>query len=293
MVSVLIPIYNEEKSIKDCLKSLTVQTYKNMEIILVDDGSNDNSKVKIQESKILFNIKNLKILKQSHQGPGAARNLGSKHAKGDIFVFVDADMTFDKNFIKELVAPIEEGRSTGTFSKEEYLLNKNSEIAVCWNINRYFLNKWKLDSQVFTRILPREYPDKQEVFRAIKKSEFMKVGGFDSIGYTDDWTLSKKLDVKASVVSGGIFYHRNPENPGEMMKQAQWIGRNVYISGNSIRKIYNLIRYSIPVSFFWGFIISLYYRRLNFFLFKLLYDIAISSAIIKSFFSVNNNYKTS
>src|SRR3990167_8387264 len=169
-LSVIIPVYNEEDVIIDCLKSLSHQIYKDFEIIVVDDGSTDNLKLKSQ---------NLKILTQNHKGPGAARNLGAKHAKGDILIFVDADMTFDKDFIKELVAPIKAGKGIGTFSKEEYLLNKNNDIAVCWNINRYILNKWKLDSQVYSRMLPAGYPDKQEVFRAIKKSGFMKVGGFD------------------------------------------------------------------------------------------------------------------
>ncbi|KKR25761.1 MAG: putative glycosyltransferase [Microgenomates group bacterium GW2011_GWC1_39_7b] len=96
-VSVIIPAYNEQASIAACLQSLQNQSFKDLEIIVVDDGSTDKtfdvlSKFKMQSSKF-------KILDQNHEGAGMARNLGVKNATGKILVFVDADMVFDKEFI--------------------------------------------------------------------------------------------------------------------------------------------------------------------------------------------------
>lgn len=291
MVSIIIPVYNEEKTIADCLTSLFTQTYKKLEIIVIDDGSRDNSKSKIEEIQSHTPTPNIKLISQQHLGPAQARNTGVKLAKGEIIVFVDADMVFDKNFIKDLVTPIEQGESIGTFSKEEYLLNSKNIWSLCWNINRYILNKWKLDSDVSKRILPSYYPNMQPVFRAILIKEFEKVGGFDNIGYTDDWTLSRKLKTPATVTQGAIYYHRNPESLRESWHQAKWIGRNEFISGTFIRKLFNLFRYSIISSVIIGFFVTLRTKTPHFIIFKLVYDASISSAIFDSFFQKDLNKK--
>src|SRR3972149_7564948 len=124
LISVIIPIYNEETTIGECLNSLSKQSYKNLEVILVDDGSTDNTLHVIKNLKSLVRtrevkISNLILLKQNHKGPGPARNLGASRAKGEILVFVDADMTFEKDFVKDLTAPIIKGKTIGTFSKNE------------------------------------------------------------------------------------------------------------------------------------------------------------------------------
>jgi len=99
LISIIIPAYNEEDLIAECLESIKSQSYKNLEVIVVDDGSRDRT------LEIAKGLK-VKTMSQYHKGPGSARNLAASHAKGKILVFVDADMTFDKNFIRDLVAPI-------------------------------------------------------------------------------------------------------------------------------------------------------------------------------------------
>ncbi len=269
-VSVIIPVYNEEKVIEDCLQSLSRQTYPDMEIIVVDDGSRDNSKLK---------IKNVKLLQQNHKGPGEARNLGAKQAQGEILVFVDADMTFDPNFIKCLIKPIKDGQTIGTFSKEEYVLNKDNVWSKCWNINKGL----PLD-----RMHGSNYPDKQSVFRAILKKEFDKVGGFSPIGYIDDYTLSEKLEVAATVANGAIFYHQNPANLIEIFKQARWVGKSEYkrrkIKNENLMRLMTLVRYNIIFSLISGIYKSLRYRLPQFLIFKIVYNLAVEISIIRSFF---------
>jgi len=269
LVSVIIPTYNEESSIRDCISTLLSQVYKPIEIIIVDDGSTDStiSKVKI--------FPKIKILQQNHQGPGAARNLGAKKAKGEILVFVDADMTFDKKFIEKLTQPIWEGKVIGTFSKDEYVANKDNVWAKSWSINR----GWPED-----RMHPPDYPDEQPVFRAILRKEFMKVGGFDPIGYTDDWTLSRKLGVLAKVAPGAIFYHKNPKTFSEIWSQARWIGKNEFITGSIIRKLWSFWIYGPINSFRKAIQFSINKKTPQFFLFKLWYDLAVFVSIINSFF---------
>lgn len=294
LVSVIIPVYNEEEVIIDCLNSLKDQTYKPLEIIVVDDGSTDktlniieNLKLKnVDKSTFSSQIENLTLLCQKHLGPGSARNLGAKYAKGYILVFVDADMTFDKNFIKDLVSPILRGETIGTFSKNEMVANYDNIWSICWNINR---------SLPPDRMLPTNYPDTAPVFRAILKKEFDKVGGFDTTGeYTDDWSLSRKLGVQSTAAGGAIYYHSNPSSLVEIWHQARWIGKNEFISGNFVRKLRSLIWYSLPVSLVIGFFKSIVKSQVlaqrslgavgSFVIFKLLYDLAIWISVTKSFF---------
>src|SRR3972149_6804264 len=112
-LSVIIPTYNEKKSVGECLGSLAGQTYPDFEIILVDDGSTDKTLDIL--AGLREKIPNLRIFEQLHKGPGTARNLGAKKASGEILVFVDADMAFEKNFLKNLVRPIVSGNANGLF----------------------------------------------------------------------------------------------------------------------------------------------------------------------------------
>jgi len=268
-VSVIIPVYNEEKVIKECLESLIKQSFGNFEVILVDDGSTDKTLDIVNK----INLKGLKlsIYKQNHQGPGAARNLGAKHSKGEILVFVDSDMTFDKNFLKKLIKPIVEGKSKGTFSREEYVSNWDNVWARCWNINEGWEDRKRH---------PKNYPDRQKVFRAILKKEFDRVGGFTPGGYDDDWSLGIKLGFDAVDVGMAKFYHQNPDSFSEIFKQAKWIAKREYKFG-LIGSFLALFRASLPVSIIVGFFKSVVKGELAFLFFKIVYDLGIFIGILE------------
>ena len=268
-VSIIVPVYNEEKTITDCLESLKNQTYKDSEIIIVDDGSSDKTLEILKKSGVEY-------YKQRHFGPGAARNFGAKYAKGEILVFVDADMTFDKDFIRKLIDPINKDKVIGTFSKEELVANVGNLWADGWNINE----GWPVGCRH-----SKNYPDRQPVFRAILKKEFDRVGGFDSsIGYTDDWTLTRKLGVQAVNAPGAVFYHQNPSSLKEVYNQSRWIGKNEFRTGNLARRIFNLVRFSPPLSLVKGLWKAIKYKKLPFLFFKIVYDWGAWVSVIKSFF---------
>ena len=270
LVSVIIPVYNEEKTIAECLESLKNQSYKQMEIIVVDDGSSDSTR------SIVEGFSNIKLLTRGHKGPGQARNLGAANAKGEILVFVDADMTFDKNFIKDLVKPIIDGKTIGTFSKNEMVKNKDNIWSNCWNVNKNLPKD---------RMIPKDYPNEAPVFRAILKKEFERVDGFETSGqYTDDWSLWQKLGKKSTAASGAVYYHSNPESFKEVWQQARWIGKNEFIAGNLLRKFKSLILYSLPASFVIGLFKSIVNVNFYFFIFKFIYDLAVFTSVARSFF---------
>ncbi len=114
LVSIIVPVYNVENYLERCLNSIVAQTYKNMEIILVNDGSKDNSKEickKFQKSD-----NRIKYIEQENQGLSAARNNGLNASKGKYVIFIDSDDFVNINFVKELYMA---------------LINTNSDIAIC------------------------------------------------------------------------------------------------------------------------------------------------------------------
>jgi glycosyltransferase involved in cell wall biosynthesis len=225
LVSIIVAVFNEEKYLNRCLQSLKNQSYKDIEIIIVDDGSTDKSRNIIKQ----YNVKYLSI---SHSGPGVARNKGAQAAKGEILVFVDADMYYDKEYIKELVKPIVKKNICGTFSKEEYVANKNNIWSKCWSINA---------GLPIHRRVPQKSSEYQNVFRAIQKKLFLKVKGFDTTGsYFDDTTLSKKLNKLAVNTPKAISFHYNPETLLEVFYSGRWIGRSEKFS----KSLYNILRFS-------------------------------------------------
>ncbi len=107
MVSVVIPIYNAEKYIQQCIRSVLNQSYSDLEVILVDDGSYDSSASICQE--LAQEDARIKYYYQQNKGVTSARKKGVELASGEYVTFVDADDTIEKDFLKILVYKIIEG----------------------------------------------------------------------------------------------------------------------------------------------------------------------------------------
>ena len=105
-VSIIIPVYNAEKYLERSINSILKQTYKNIELILVDDGSKDNSLRVCQEFSKKH--KNIITIHKENGGVSEARNTGIQHATGDYIEFVDADDSIDENCVEKLVSGIKD-----------------------------------------------------------------------------------------------------------------------------------------------------------------------------------------
>lgn len=98
LVSVIIPMYNSEKTIEKTINSVINQDYKNLEIIVIDDGSKDKSYEIVSN---LSKLHKIKLIKQENKGPSSARNLGIKNSKGEFIAFLDSDDCWIKNKISK------------------------------------------------------------------------------------------------------------------------------------------------------------------------------------------------
>jgi glycosyltransferase involved in cell wall biosynthesis len=165
LISIIIPLYNGEKTIAQCLESAYNSNYKNFEVIVVDDASTDNS-VKIAER---FPCKIIKL--RGRKGPAFARNVGAKHAKGKILYFADSDVMIDKKNLNTIVESFKNNPRVsaiqGIYAEESIPKNIVTQYRAC-----YCNYKYSKISQKFISTL-------NSYCFAIKSEVFKGVEGFD------------------------------------------------------------------------------------------------------------------
>ncbi len=102
MISIVIPVYNQAKKLAKCLDSIVAQTYKDYEVIVVNDGSQENIGIIIDKFTPVLGDK-LKYLRQNNQGAPIARNRGAREAKGNFLLFCDADVVMKPTMLKVML----------------------------------------------------------------------------------------------------------------------------------------------------------------------------------------------
>ena len=109
LISVIVPVYNVEKYLKKCVDSITSQTYKNLEILLVDDGSTDSSGQICNEFE--KNDARIKVIHKKNGGLSDARNAGLDRAKGQYYAFIDSDDYIQDNTIEIMLNAVKKNKS--------------------------------------------------------------------------------------------------------------------------------------------------------------------------------------
>lgn len=270
-VSVVIATYNEEKYVSKCLSTILDQTYPSYEVIVVDDGSSDNT-VSIVKS---FIPKGIKFYEKIRGGPASARNYGASKAKGNILVFLDHDMRFSRSFIEDLVRPIKKDGVVGTYHVGGGAANYTHRW-VNPIVRLAKLNEAKHDSL-----------EPGKIFRAIRKNKFDEIGGYDSIGYNDDETIFRKLGIHSIPVKASA-YHYYPENLLEIYKTSNWWAR----CDRCKKSFRNLLHYSLPNSIRWGLIISCKIRNINYLIIRVIQDFGVFMGLLKKIiFTKQDIYK--
>ena len=146
-ISIIVPVYNVEDYLKKCLSSIINQTYKNIEIILIDDGSTDKSGMICDEYALIDN--RIFVIHKENGGVSDARNVGIKEATGEWITFIDSDDFVDDNYIEYLLSLVTENEADISIATYTYLTAKkqithaNGELAIMSDeeaIRRMLLN---------------------------------------------------------------------------------------------------------------------------------------------------------
>ncbi len=196
LVSVIIPCYNHENYVADCLKSIINQTYPNLEIIICDDCSQDASMEEIQRQKILFEERNIRFVamkNEKNSGVPATINRMLKEAKGEYIKPLASDDILMEDYISEMVAVLEEDASlkfafcncTRIKESSKYPVRKEDEIGVL------FPKLPDLEGNIFERMyINYLIPAPTIIFR---KSILDEVGGYDENIGIEDMEMSLRI----------------------------------------------------------------------------------------------------
>ena len=181
LVSVIIPCYNSDNYLANTLNSVLNQNYKNIEIILIDDGSIDET------SKIIESFKNkdkrIRIFQQKHQGVSAARNLGINKAKGEFITFLDSDDLYEKDKILEQVNRLKSTNKKICYCGNKYIFN-NRVVKHVYNIEGKILESYILNKMLI------HLNDWMISSNLIKKN---KIKFLEDVKYGEDFNFFMKI----------------------------------------------------------------------------------------------------
>jgi len=177
-ISVIIPFFNAEMFLERAINSVLNQSFKNFEVLLINDGSTDNSAIIAKQ--FIKNSTQIKYLKTENKGPGIARNTGIKHTKGKYLVFLDADDILDKNALKNLHTCITSTKSDLGIARHKMLTSNGDEIKTANLFNDTILTKFEtVKAFLKNEIIPTSWAK-------IYKTEIAKKTFFPDLFWKED-----------------------------------------------------------------------------------------------------------
>lgn len=217
LVSVIIPVFNYARYLGDAIESVLAQTYRHVEIIVVDDGSTDHT------ASVARLYNEVRYIYQDNQGVAAARNTGLAAAKGDLIAFIDADDTWHRDKIKLQVEYLRQHPATGfTITKIKNVVEPGATYppAVMQNI-------LKEDQIGLATIVAR-----REVFD--------QVGGFDPryrVAEDFEWfTRAKDMGIKMAILPETLLLRRVHQSNISLRQSEACAARRLQIFRESIER---------------------------------------------------------
>lgn len=207
-ISVIVPIYQVEEYIDKCLESIIKQTYRKLEIILIDDGSKDNSG-RICDYYAMKDHR-INVIHKQNEGVSKARNLGIEKSSGQYICFVDADDYINENYIEELYNLCIENDAEisicGVINiKEDIIKEKSKKIVKVWN-----------SSQAIKELFEEKY------FYCVMWAKMYKKEMFDEYRFNEKTKIAEDLEIMYKILSSTkrvainttkqLYYYRIREN---------------------------------------------------------------------------------
>tara|TARA_R110002012_G_scaffold281843_2_gene471419 strand:- start:10411 stop:11250 length:840 start_codon:yes stop_codon:yes gene_type:complete len=190
LVSVILTCYNQENYIEDAISSVLSQSYTNLELIIINDGSTDNSASIINS----FKDPRILILNQTNKGVIDSRNNGVKISKGDYFIPLDGDDYLDYTFIEKTLFEIEKNSNIGFVGSYSRLFYSNGDESI-WRENKLEVSDFLISSRVVSTCLIRK-----ECWKQVSGYDIMMASGYEDYEFfisilSKGWIAAKVPEV--------------------------------------------------------------------------------------------------
>ena len=207
MISVIVPVYNSEKYLKTCIESILNQTYKNLEILLIDDGSTDDS-LQIVKSYAEKDIR-IKVLTKENGGQSSARNLGLDKASGHYISFIDSDDEISSDAYENAM---------NIFSNDSSLDIVQFPVYMNYGLPSQYLNTKAKKTILGTDNILREWITTNNISwivcnKIFKKSIFEDLR-FEKMYYEDNYMVAEIMEKISAlqITETGIYYYHHRQN---------------------------------------------------------------------------------
>ena len=204
MISVIVPVYNVEKYLEECLDSIQNQTYSNIEIILVNDGSTDNSKEICK--KYCEQDNRFKLINQTNQGQSVARNNGVAASTAEFIVFIDSDDIIKRNYLEKLMQYMTEDvdivESNFTVSKKDFFIKNSRETTILFEGN----------SQEAVKIFPKHVLSVNPVTKLYRRKIVEAVSYLEGLIFEDIYSgigMLKYIQKIIKIDYVGYYYRQH------------------------------------------------------------------------------------
>lgn len=218
-VSVIVPVYQVEQYLKQCLDSILNQTFKDIEVILIDDGSKDNSGKICDEYALKDN--RVKVIHQDNMGLSDARNSGMNMISGKYYMFVDSDDYVSEQMIEKLYTSAVETDADVVCCNFEYFWENNEKVSFSTKQKREELNS----SEIFShRKNEKNYGIWTVAWNKLYKSSSMNSFRFRSGKIHEDEFWANDIyqkDLKVVTIEDSLYYYRQRHNSIVSIKNIQ------------------------------------------------------------------------
>lgn len=230
-ISIIVPVYNSEKHLCRCIDSILAQTYTNFELLLVNDGSKDNSGIICQEYAAKdFRIK---VFHKVNGGVSSARNVGLDNAKGEWITFVDSDDWLDKEFLESIF--IDNIKSVDLVISYAKNINKNGKISSNKYQSRY-INSNNID----TLFLENDFAWQTSPWAKLYKNELCKnIRFIENMHIGEDLIFLYTYTMKCNTIFilGENYYNYDISNENTLTRRIGFLEDELYAKNN----IYDLL----------------------------------------------------
>ena len=216
-VTIIVPAYNEEVVIEKSIRSLLKQTYPNLEILIIDDGSTDQTYIKAKSYEFDSGDRSLRVLTKTNGGKAKAINYGILHSTGSLIMVVDADSKLDKNAVL-LMSRYFEDEDIAAIAGSVYVSNQNNLWTKLQALEYIEGLNMVRNGQAFLKLV-NIIPGPIGMFR---KSALFDVGLYDSDTYAEDCDVTLKLIAKGYKIDfepEAVAYTEAPEHLLDLIKQ--------------------------------------------------------------------------